>query len=39
MAVDAQRGPTGPTLEAKNGLEKGPVVDCVGVVDPGNGPT
>jgi hypothetical protein len=39
MAAGVQRGPTGPTLETKNGLEKGSVVDCVGVVDPGSGPT
>jgi hypothetical protein len=34
MASDAQRGPTGPTMEAKIGLEKGPDVNCVGVVTP-----
>jgi hypothetical protein len=34
MASDAQRGPTGPTLEAKSGLEKGPDVDRVGVISP-----
>jgi hypothetical protein len=39
MAAGVQRGPTGPKFETKNGLEKGPVVDCVGVVDPRSGPT
>jgi hypothetical protein len=39
VAVDAQRGPTKPTLEAKNGLEKNPDVDRVGVVNSGSGPT
>jgi hypothetical protein len=39
MAADEPRVSTGPTMEAKNGLEKGRVVDCVGVVDPGSGPT
>jgi hypothetical protein len=34
MASDAQRGPTGPTLEAKRGLKKGPNVHCVRVVPP-----
>jgi hypothetical protein len=33
MVLDAQRGPTGPTLGAKSGLEKGPGVDCMGVVN------
>jgi hypothetical protein len=39
MAADAPKVFTGSTMEAKNGLEKGQVVDCVGVVDPGRGPT
>jgi hypothetical protein len=34
MAANAQSGPTGPTLEAKEGLKKGPDVDRVGVVNP-----
>jgi hypothetical protein len=34
MALDAQSGPTGSTLEAKIGLKKGPDVDRVGVVVP-----
>jgi hypothetical protein len=39
MAADAPRDSRGSTMEAKNGLEKGPVVDCVRVVDPESGPT
>jgi hypothetical protein len=39
FASDAQRGSTRPTLKAKNGLEKGPVVDCVGLVNPKGGST
>jgi hypothetical protein len=39
MAADVPKVSTESMMEAENGLEKGPVVDCVGVVDPGSGPT
>jgi hypothetical protein len=33
MAADAQSEPTGPTLGAEEGLEKGPGIDCMRVVN------
>jgi hypothetical protein len=34
MAADMQKVSTGSTMEAENGLKKGPIVDCASAVEP-----